>query len=192
MKAENLINNKGMIMNGVKLISHDIFHDNRGFFFEDWNKNDFEKVLKQNYDFCQLNHSFSYHGVIRGLHYQLNPEPQGKLIRCLRGKIYDVVVDLRKDSLTFSSWVGIELREEEYKSLWIPPGFAHGFLAQSKKAEIQYFVTSKWNQELEKCIIWNDPQLNIEWPIDDLKVILSSKDLEGIKLCHAEALGYIF
>ncbi|MEN3039645.1 MAG: dTDP-4-dehydrorhamnose 3,5-epimerase [Candidatus Kryptonium sp.] len=149
-----------------------VFGDNRGFFMETYKKSDFLEVGIR-CDFFQDNHSFSKREVLRGLHYQLHPKAQGKLVRCLRGKIWDVAVDIRKGSPTYGKWVAVELSSENKYALWIPPGFAHGFVAL-EDAEVLYKTTEEYCPELDRGIIWNDPDLNISWPI--AKPIISEKD----------------
>ncbi len=158
----------------VILIEPIVFRDERGFFIETYKKSDF-KEIGINADFFQDNHSRSKKGVLRGLHYQLHPKAQGKLVRCIKGKIWDVAVDIRKGSPWFGKWVAVELSEENHLMLWIPPGFAHGFVAL-EDSEVLYKTTSEYASELDAGIRWNDPELSIAWPIDS--PILSKKDAE--------------
>lgn len=154
------------------LIKPKLFEDDRGFFMEIFKSSDFKAngiVL----DFLQDNHSMSKKGVLRGLHYQLNPKPQGKLVRCIRGKVWDVAVDIRKGSPTYGKWVALELSEENRYMFWIPPGFAHGFVAL-ETSEIVYKTTDEYDPRFDRGIIWNDPVLKIDWPIKE--PILSEKD----------------
>ena len=194
MEIIKLKTNKNNFLKGVLLIKPEIYCDSRGFFYESWNSIIFnEKIAVTN--FCQDNHSYSLGGVLRGIHYQLNPFSQGKLIRCTRGEIYDVAIDLRKDSVTYKEWIGIELSEKNKYLLWIPEGFGHGFLTISNSAEVQYKVTKKRNRESEKSILWNDPDLKIEWPINKLdkaQPLLSEKDSNGLTIKQAEKLNFIF
>ena len=194
MQTINLKTNKKKLLDGVLLIKPEIFSDNRGFFYESWNSDNFnEKISVTN--FCQDNHSHSSNGVLRGIHYQLNPFAQGKLIRCTKGVIFDVAVDLRKDSPTYKEWISIELNEKNKNLLWIPEGFGHGFLTLSKVADVQYKVTKKWNKVSEKSILWNDPDLNIKWPLNKLKgrePLISKKDSNGLTIKEAEKLDFIF
>ena len=192
MQVNNCINNNGFEVNGPKLITKNVFKDQRGFFFESWNKFEYQKHLNISSEFVQLNQSRSYKGVLRGLHYQLEPNAQGKLVNCLRGRIFDVIVDIRKNSPTYSSWIGIELNEDFEESIWIPPGFAHGFYTLSKSADVQYFVTKSWNKNFERCIVWDDKEINIKWPLSNDLPIVSEKDLRGLSLYDAENLEYIF
>ena len=160
---------------GVILVKPRVFGDERGFFMETYKKSDFEKAGIDT-DFVQDNHSKSVKGVLRGLHYQLEPEAQGKLVRCIRGKIFDVAVDIRRGSPTFGKWIGVELSEENKLMLWIPKGFAHGFLTLSEEAEIVYKVSgAEYSPEDDRNIRWNDPDIGIEWPLGG-EPILSEKD----------------
>lgn len=166
----------------VVLIKPLVFPDERGFFMETFKKSDFVRN-GINYDFVQDNHSKSKKGVLRGLHYQLNPKAQGKLVRCIKGKIWDVAVDIRKGSPWYSKWVAVELSEENKHMLWIPPGFAHGFVAL-EDAEMIYKCTAEYAPELDRGIIWNDPELAISWPVKE--PILSPKDAKLPFLKDAE------
>ena len=141
MKIDNLYNKEGIEVEDLKLITKDVFNDERGFFLESWNKSEYRKFLGPSFDCVQLNHSRSIKGVLRGLHYQLKPQSQGKLVNCFRGKIFDVAVDIRRNSKTYSSWIGVELKEDLHQSLWIPSGFAHGFLTLSEFADVQYVLS---------------------------------------------------
>lgn len=159
----------------VKIIEPKVFGDDRGFFMESWNARDFEAQVRSSVKFVQDNHSRSKKGVIRGLHYQLAPHAQAKLVRCLLGSIFDVAVDIRRSSPTFGQWVGVELSAENKRQLWIPEGFAHGFVALSDYAEVFYKTNDFWAKDCEGSIRWDDPTLAIQWPnIDDL--CLSEKD----------------
>ncbi|MEY0099050.1 dTDP-4-dehydrorhamnose 3,5-epimerase [Providencia stuartii] len=156
------------------IIEPTVYFDNRGFFYESYNETKFLNIIGNNIQFVQDNQSCSKKGVLRGLHYQLAPHEQGKLVRCVSGKIYDVAVDIRKNSATYGKWFSIELTPENKLQLWIPAGFAHGFLSLEDNSEILYKTTSFYNAESEASIIWNDPTLDIKWPI--LNPILSEKD----------------
>ncbi len=156
------------------LIEPEIFGDNRGFFFESFNQENFEKVTGKKINFVQDNHSKSIKGVLRGLHYQLPPKAQGKLVRVTQGEVFDVVVDLRQTSVTFGKWIGEILSAENKKQIWIPEGFAHGFLTLSDTAEFLYKTTNFYSLEHEHSIIWNDPNIGINWP--DINIVLSAKD----------------
>jgi len=162
-----------------------IFADKRGFFMEIYKESDFEKA-GIDINFVQDNHSKSIKGVLRGLHYQLEPKAQGKLVRCIKGKIFDVAVDIRKGSPTFRKWIGVELSEENKLMLWIPKGFAHGFLTLSEEAEVVYKVSgSEYSPEHDRCIRWNDPDIGIKWPLNG-EPILSEKDKNAPLLKDAE------
>jgi dTDP-4-dehydrorhamnose 3,5-epimerase len=158
----------------VLLIEPEIFGDNRGFFFESFNQENFEKVIGKKINFVQDNHSKSIKGVLRGLHYQLPPKAQGKLVRVTQGEVFDVVVDLRQSSVSFGKWVGEILSAENKKQIWIPEGFAHGFLTLSDTAEFLYKTTDFYSLENEHSISWNDPNIGIKWP--DINIVLSAKD----------------
>jgi dTDP-4-dehydrorhamnose 3,5-epimerase len=162
----------------VKIISPKIFYDERGYFFEAWNEKEFIN-LGITVRFVQDNQSRSIKNTLRGLHYQLN-NPQGKLVRVLQGEIFDVALDLRKNSNTFGKWVGIYLSEHNKKMLWIPPGFAHGFYVTSESADIFYKCTEHYKPDDEKCIHWADKELAIEWPLEDEIIpLISKKDEKG-------------
>ncbi|QJC55773.1 dTDP-4-dehydrorhamnose 3,5-epimerase [Polaromonas vacuolata] len=170
----------------VLVIEPKVFGDNRGFFFESFNQKAFNEACGLDVNFVQDNHSRSAKGVLRGLHYQVQ-QPQGKLVRVVRGAVFDVAVDIRKGSPTFGQWVGIELSEENHKQLWIPAGFAHGFMVTSDSAEFLYKTTDYYAPEHERCIAWNDPAICIKWPLNDEKPSLSAKDQQGLALCEAVA-----
>ena len=174
----------------VLLIEPQVFADERGFFFESFNKNEFEKALGHKVNFVQDNHSKSVRGVLRGLHYQLPPHVQGKLVRVIQGEVFDVVVDMRKSSPTFGKWVGETLSSDNKKQIWIPEGFAHGFVTLSDTAEFLYKTTDFYSPEHEECIIWNDELLNIQWPMN-LEFILSKKDILGKSFSNAIFLDNI-
>lgn len=168
----------------VLLIEPQIFVDDRGFFFESFNQAVFEKALNKKINFVQDNHSMSVKGVLRGLHYQLPPRAQGKLVRVIQGEVFDVAVDLRQSSPTFGEWVGEILSADNKKQIWIPEGFAHGFLTLSDTAEFLYKTTDFYSNKDEACILWNDETLDINW--GDIKNIsLSEKDRRGVKLSVA-------
>lgn len=158
----------------VILIEPKVFGDDRGFFLESYKKSDFVQN-GIDVDFTQDNHSKSTKGVLRGLHYQLHPKSQAKLVRCTRGKIFDVAVDIRKNSKTFGKWVGFELSEENKHMLYIPTGFAHGFVVLSSEAELLYKASNEFSLELDRGIRWNDPEINIDWGID-FTPLISDKD----------------
>jgi dTDP-4-dehydrorhamnose 3,5-epimerase len=168
----------------VLTIEPKVFGDDRGWFFESFNEKEFSAAVGQSVKFVQDNHSSSKKGVLRGLHYQME-QTQGKLVRVYHGTVFDVVVDLRQSSTTFGKWVGVELSAENKKQLWIPPGFAHGFLVLSETAEFLYKTTDYWHAASEKCIVWNDPDLNIQWPDIRMAPILNSKDATGLSWSDA-------
>lgn len=168
----------------VLLIEPKVFADDRGFFFESFNQNKFDEAVGRPATFVQDNHSKSAKNVLRGLHYQIQ-HPQGKLVRVTAGEVFDVAVDIRKDSPTFGKWVGETLSAENKKQLWAPEGFAHGFIVLSDSAEFLYKTTDYWHPEYERCIAWNDPTINIEWPTDTTPT-LSPKDGKGMLLGSAE------
>ena len=180
---------KRMQIPDVILIKPKVFEDERGFFMETYKKEDFEKAGIKG-DFIQDNHSKSKHGVLRGLHFQREPYAQAKIVRCVRGEIYDVAVDLRKDSPNFGRYVGIILSEFNKYQLYIPRGFAHGFVVLSEVAEVVYKVDNIYAPDYEGGLIWNDPDVGIEWPID--KPILSEKDKKWSTLNELTKRGELF
>lgn len=160
----------------VLIFEPKVFGDERGFFFESFNQKVFEEAVGRKVKFVQDNHSKSSKGVLRGLHYQLEPYAQAKLVRCMVGEVFDVAVDIRKSSPTFGKWVGVNLSAENKHQLWIPEGFAHGFLVLSNTAEVLYKTNNYYNKENERNIIWNDNTIDIDWPELNINVILSTKD----------------
>lgn len=168
----------------VLIFEPKVFGDDRGFFFESFNQRQFEQAIGRTVNFVQDNHSRSSQGVLRGLHYQIK-QPQGKLVRCSQGAVYDVAVDLRKSSNTFGNWIGVELSAENKRQLWVPEGFAHGFMVLSETAEFLYKTTEYYAPEHECCILWNDPELSIEWPFK-LLPNLSEKDAKGTLFSNSE------
>jgi len=164
-----------------------VFGDARGFFFESFNQRSFEEILGRKVQFVQDNHSLSARGVLRGLHYQIR-QPQGKLVRVVRGEVFDVAVDLRRSSPTFGKWVGERLSAENKRQFWIPAGFAHGFVVLSESAEFLYKTTDYYAPEHERCVLWNDPQLGIDWRGNGLDGApsLSAKDAAGVPFAQAE------
>lgn len=164
----------------VLLIEPKVFGDDRGFFFESFNQQRFNEATGLDLQFVQDNHSRSARGVLRGLHYQLPPKAQGKLVRVVAGEVFDVAVDIRPDSPTFGQWVGEILSADNKRQLWIPPGLAHGFLVFSESAEFLYKTTDYYAPELERCIRWNDPTLAIAWPFAG-EPVLSAKDAQGTR-----------
>lgn len=173
-----------LAISDVLLIEPKVFGDARGFFFESFNQRLFDEAVGSPVTFLQDNHSRSARGVLRGLHYQIT-NSQGKLVRVTSGEVFDVAVDIRKNSHTFGHWVGEILSAENKKQLWIPPGFAHGFLTLTESAEFLYKTTDYWYPEYERCIAWNDPAIGIRWPLDQAPT-LSAKDNQGLPLQQAE------
>ena len=171
----------------VLILEPQVFGDDRGFFFESFNARKFEQLTGIAANFVQDNHSKSARGVLRGLHYQVQ-HPQGKLVRVASGSLFDVVVDLRKSSPFFGRWIGVELSAENRRQLWVPPGFAHGFVVTSESAECLYKTTDYWAPEYERSILWNDPALAIDWPLSGLPM-LSGKDSKGSLLADAEVFA---
>ena len=169
----------------VLIIEPKVFEDERGFFYESFNQSAFVKETGLDVAFVQDNHSSSSKGVLRGLHYQLAPAAQGKLLRCVIGEVFDVAVDIRRSSPTFGQWVGHFLSAGNKKQMWIPEGFAHGFLVVSDVAEILYKTTNYYAPKYERSIAWNDKELEIDWPLIE-KPILSDKDANASFLTHAE------
>lgn len=168
----------------VLLIEPQVFSDDRGFFFESFNQNKFDEVMGKKINFVQDNHSKSFKGVLRGLHYQLPPTAQGKIVRVTQGEVFDVAVDLRKSSPTFGKWVGEILSANNKKQMWIPEGFAHGFLTLSDTAEFLYKTTNFYSKNHEQAIIWDDETIGIDWPMRD--VSLSSKDNAALSFKEAK------
>lgn len=158
----------------VLIIEPQVFGDERGFFFESFNQKQFDIAVGRHVNFVQDNHSKSTYGVLRGLHYQRAPFAQGKLVRCVVGEVFDVAVDIRRSSSTFGKWVGVHLSAENKRQLWIPEGFAHGFVTLSEHAEFLYKTTECYHRESEGSIFWSDSDISIEWPVEE--VILSEKD----------------
>ncbi len=168
----------------VKVIEPKVFEDARGFFFESFNVRAFEHEIAAGVQFVQDNHSRSVKGVLRGLHYQIR-QPQGKLVRVVSGEVFDVAVDLRRNSPTFGKWAGAVLSAENKRHMWIPPGFAHGFVVLSAAAEFLYKTTDYWYPEHERCLLWSDPDIAIAWPID-FEPMLAKKDASAPRLRDAE------
>ncbi len=162
----------------VLLLEPKVFGDERGFFFESYNQNAFRQATGLDVEFVQDNHSRSAKNVLRGLHYQVPPKAQGKLVRAVAGEVFDIAVDIRKDSKTYGQWVGEIISAENKKQLWIPAGFAHGFLTLSETAEFLYKTTDYYSLEHERCILWNDNELAIAWPLSGVPII-SAKDSLG-------------
>lgn len=169
---------------GVTIFEPKVFGDDRGYFFESFNQQKFCELTGETSEFVQDNHSRSEKNVLRGLHYQIQ-QPQGKLVRVVSGSVYDVAVDIRKKSPTFGKWVGVHLSAENKRQLWVPEGFAHGFVVVSEYAEFLYKTTNYWAPQYERAILWNDPAIGIDWPIVG-EPILSAKDKDAFPLEHAE------
>ena len=204
MPAETICSASGQPLSGPLLITPKVFGDDRGFFYESWNEQRFLQDLitagvpageAEALQFRQDNHSRSSRGVLRGLHFQLPPDTQGKLVRCSMGMIFDVAVDLRRGSPSYGQWVGAELSAENHRQLWVPVGFAHGFLTLSELAEVQYKASGFWNRSCERCLLWDDPQLQIAWPLQRAGVqepLLAAKDAEAPLLAALESAGDLF
>lgn len=171
----------------VLLIESTVFGDDRGFFYESFNQRRFQELTGVVTNFVQDNHSKSARNVLRGLHYQVE-QTQGKLVRVVAGAVFDVAVDLRKSSPTFGHWVGVVLSAENKRQLWVPPGFAHGFMVTSDSAEFLYKTTDYWAPQFERTLQWNDPAIGIEWPLEG-SPLLSSKDAAGVLLADAEVFA---
>ena len=190
MQAERLQTITGLPVVGPLLITPRVFGDERGFFFESWNQRAFAAALEADGqpvpEFVQDNHSRSSQGVLRGLHYQLPPHPQGKLVRCVLGEIFDVAVDIRRGSPSFGQWVGATLSAANHQQLWVPAGFAHGFLTLSEHAEVLYKTTDFWSRDCERAIRWDDAQLAIAWP-QSAQPVLSEKDAVAPRLADLSA-----
>ena len=189
MNIKNLSSNKGNFLEGVCIINPKVFEDNRGFFYESWNQQLFNKTVGEEVKFLQDNHSSSNIGVLRGLHYQIEPKPQGKLVRCVSGSVFDVAVDIRKSSPTFGEWTSVVLDNLNKIMIWIPVGFAHGFLALEENSEVLYKASELWSKEQDRSIRWDDKDININWPLKDINCFeprLSEKDSKAPFLKNAE------
>lgn len=171
----------------VLILEPKVFGDSRGFFLESYNQQEFEQATGLKPNFVQDNHSRSAKGVLRGLHFQLPPHAQGKLVRVVSGSVFDVAVDIRRDSPSYGRWIGVSLTAENHRQLWIPPGMAHGFLVTSESADFLYKATSFYSPEHERCIAWNDPTLAIDWPIT-VPPLISPKDKAGISLSSSTSV----
>ncbi|MFM7312417.1 MAG: dTDP-4-dehydrorhamnose 3,5-epimerase [Cyanobium sp.] len=195
MQIDALRMTDGGRLEGPLLITPQIFGDARGFFLESWNQRRFDSAVGAEVQFVQDNHSLSSRGVLRGLHLQLPPEPQGKLVRCVRGEIFDVAVDLRRSSPTFGRWAGACLSAGTHRQLWVPVGFAHGFLTLSEEAEVLYKASGFWNRECERAIRWDDPQVAIAWPLEAIgggPPQLADKDAAAPNLADLLDRGEVF
>jgi dTDP-4-dehydrorhamnose 3,5-epimerase len=175
-------------LDGLLVLEPRVFGDDRGFFYESFNARRFGELTGVTAEFVQDNHSRSAKGVLRGLHYQIQ-QAQGKLVRATAGSVFDVAVDIRKSSPTFGQWFGTELSAENKRQMWIPPGFAHGFVVTSDSAEFLYKTTDYWAPEHERAILWNDPAVGIQWPALDAAPLLSGKDQAAALLANAEVFA---
>ena len=191
MEIKKCKHNKGGFFEGPFVINPEIYSDNRGSFFESWNSRQFNNLIKKNNIFVQDNQSTSHKGVLRGMHYQITPMDQGKLVRCTHGSVYDVIVDLRLNSDTFSLWSGIKLNANNNSQLWIPSGFAHGFLSLEQDTIFDYKVTNYWSKNHEKSLYWNDMTIKINWP-EIGTYNISYKDNEGLSLEELKSYNYLF
>ena len=195
MKIEPVKSSNNLLIDGPLIFIPERFSDNRGYFYESWNSNTFNKTINREISFVQDNHSKSIFGVIRGLHFQNKLNAQAKLIRVISGNIIDIIVDIRTNSSTFKEWASIKINKKNRKQIWIPEGFAHGFITISKNAEINYKTNNYWNKEAERTIIWNDKDLNINWDLKNLKLnnpILSNKDLNAKSFFDLESKSQLF
>lgn len=188
-----------LALHGPLLLSDELFVDERGFFYESWNARAWQQLLhangQQQLAFVQDNHSRSHRGVLRGLHFQLPPHPQAKLVRCIVGEICDVAVDLRHGSPSFGQWLTVRLSAENKQQLWLPEGFAHGFLTLSEHAEVLYKTTDFWSRDCERSLRWDDPELAIDWPLEllgDVQPLLAPKDAEAPDLATLVSRGEVF
>ena len=172
----------------VLVIEPQVFGDARGFFYESWNQRAFDQAVGREVRFVQDNHSMSARGVLRGLHYQM-VQAQGKLVRVIEGEVYDVAVDLRRSSPHFGRWVAERLSADNHRMLWVPAGFAHGFLVVSERAQFLYKTTDYYAPEHERTLLWNDPKLAIPWPLEGREPMLKPKDAAGIPLAQAETFA---
>lgn len=184
------MNARPTAIDGVLILEPTVFGDARGFFSESYNRRTFAAATGIDPDFVQDNHSRSGKGVLRGLHYQIR-QPQGKLVRVTQGLVFDVAVDIRRESATFGHWVGVELSGENHRQLWIPPGLAHGFLVLSDRADFLYKTTDYYAPEHERCIAWDDPAIGIDWPLAAHGIAapaLSAKDRAGVPLAQVDRM----
>ncbi len=193
MEYLNVSSNKGNLIDGPLIIKPKIFFDDRGYFFESWNHSEFNKIISRQVNFVQDNHSESKYGVIRGLHYQLRPKAQAKLVRCSKGEIFDVLVDIRKDSDTYGEWSSAILNEQNKLQFWIPEGFVHGFISLKDISEVQYKTNEYWDKEHERSLFWKDEDLNINWPLENSnekhKIMINNKDSIAPTLKEIEKNG---
>jgi dTDP-4-dehydrorhamnose 3,5-epimerase len=173
-------------IDGVLILEPKVFGDARGFFMESFNQKSFNEAVGHEVVFVQDNHSRSGKGVLRGLHYQLPPHAQGKLVRVTQGSVFDVAVDVRAGSATFGKWVGVELSGENRRQLWLPEGMAHGFLVTSESADFLYKTTDYYAPQAEGCVLWSDPAVGIEWPLEGTRPLLAAKDAAAPSLARAK------
>ncbi len=195
MKVETVRSSNNLLLDGPIILIPEKKTDKRGYFYESWNKYIFSKFLKREISFVQDNHSQSRYGVLRGLHYQKEPSSQAKLVRVIHGKILDVIVDIRVNSSTYKEWAIIEISKKNRKQIWIPEGFAHGFITITKIAELNYKTNNYWNKECERTIIWNDKDLKINWKLKELNInkpIISNKDINADELYYLQNKGDLF
>ena len=196
MKYFNVNSNKGNLIKGPLIIKPKIFSDNRGYFSESWNQKEFNNIVSREVKFVQDNHSESKFGVLRGLHYQLKPKAQAKLVRCTKGEVFDVLTDIREDSDTFGEWSSVVLNEQNKLQFWIPEGFAHGFISLKEASEVQYKTNEYWDKDHERSLFWKDSDLNINWPLinnnDKCKIITNFKDSIAPTLKEIEKYGDLF
>ena len=195
MNFEYLVSNNNNKIEGPLLIQPKIYSDQRGYFYEAWNRKKFNELVAEDIYFVQDNQSLSHKNVLRGLHFQLNPQGQAKLVRVLRGRVYDVIVDLRLNSPTFMEWIKIELNSEKNNQLWIPKGFAHGFLSLEDNTILQYKVNNYWFPDYERTLRWDDKQINIKWHNKNpknLDFLISNKDKNGLSLEDIIKSNYVF
>ena len=196
MEYFNINSNKGNLIKGPLIIKPKIFPDDRGYFFESWNHAKFNKIISREIHFVQDNHSESKLGVLRGLHYQLKPKAQAKLVRCTKGEVFDVLVDIRNDSDTFGEWSSVILNVQNKLQFWIPEGFAHGFISLKDFSEVQYKTNEYWDKDLERSLFWKDSDLNINWPKANTnkryKIITNYKDSIAPSLKEIKKSGDLF
>ena len=196
MEYLNVSSNNGNVIKGPLIIKPKIFFDERGYFFESWNHSEFNQIISREVNFVQDNHSESKYGVLRGLHYQLSPKAQAKLVRCTKGEVFDVIVDLRKDSNTYGEWSSVHLNEQNKLQFWIPEGFVHGFISLKDFSEVQYKTNSYWDETFERSLSWKDADIKINWPLANSdkrwKIILNYKDSIAPTLKEIEKAGEIF
>ena len=196
MEYFRINSNEGNLIKGPLIIKPRILSDDRGYFFESWNHTEFNKIISREVHFVQDNHSKSKLGVLRGLHYQVGPKAQAKLVRCINGKVFDVLADIRKDSDTYGEWSSVVLSEQNKLQLWIPEGFVHGFLSLKDFSEVLYKTNEYWEKDYERSLFWKDSDLNIKWPLVNInkkiKIITSYKDSIAPTLKEIEESGDLF